>query len=265
VPLVAKEKPPLSALSLAAKASFRAGHHEQALALAGRALARDPNDLTNRQIRARSLGTLGRVDECLAELDLILSVDPAATTVRLDRGRIRVTQSDFAGALKDFDDALARKPGDIEAHAERAGIITLSAPPGSPRAYAYSLEARRLGPKSDRKLVRDADRVRDQIEHPGDGDVKEFHHPLLAAREAALLRLPEEREDALEAYRAALAESATESRDADDPVIKKWTETLLGRLAKKLGLADNAREHFERVLRYDAGDPEARTMLGLSR
>ncbi|MFM8718500.1 MAG: tetratricopeptide repeat protein, partial [Chthoniobacterales bacterium] len=65
-----------------------------------------PSDTLTRERLAFALNALGRQDEALAELDKVVSDNPASLAAYREHGRILLEKGDYAGALQKFEKAL---------------------------------------------------------------------------------------------------------------------------------------------------------------
>jgi len=85
---------------------FAYGHLEDAVSSAQRLLVLQPSDTLTRERLAFALNALGRQDEALAELDKVVSDNPASLAAYREHGRILLEKGDYAGALQKFEKAL---------------------------------------------------------------------------------------------------------------------------------------------------------------
>ncbi|MFM8684476.1 MAG: tetratricopeptide repeat protein, partial [Chthoniobacterales bacterium] len=85
---------------------FAYGHLEDAVSSAHRLLILQPSDTLTRERLAFALNALGRQDESLAELDKVVSDNPASLAAYREHGRILLEKGDYAGALQKFEKAL---------------------------------------------------------------------------------------------------------------------------------------------------------------
>jgi tetratricopeptide (TPR) repeat protein len=85
---------------------FAYGHLEDAVSSAQRLLILQPSDTLTRERLAFALNALGRQDEALAELEKVVSDNPASLAAYREHGRILLERGDYAGALQKFEKAL---------------------------------------------------------------------------------------------------------------------------------------------------------------
>ena len=92
--------------------AYRAGHTEDALALAERALALAPDDLAGGVVRVRSLVRLGRAGDARAAGDRLVAAHPDAPAAQGALGEARMASGDPAGAIAPLELASDHAPDD---------------------------------------------------------------------------------------------------------------------------------------------------------
>ena len=91
---------------------FAADHLEDAVSCARRLLVLQPSDTPSREKLALALASLGREDEAIAELQTVVSDNPASLLAYRAHGELLLRRDDFDGALEKFEKALLLNDGD---------------------------------------------------------------------------------------------------------------------------------------------------------
>ncbi len=94
----------------AAAEALAAGDHKGALEQVNAVLAKTPDDLSARVLRAKIHTARQEYAEALADLEGAVAAAPEQPALYDLRGDARFRVGDFAGALADFDEFLARRP-----------------------------------------------------------------------------------------------------------------------------------------------------------
>lgn len=95
-----------------AQAALSRGDHQTAADISDSILRREPNSEMAMRIRLDALSRAGRKREALAQADQLIAAGHAGSWVHAQRGFARREAGDLAGAVSDFDAALAR--GDLD-------------------------------------------------------------------------------------------------------------------------------------------------------
>lgn len=99
-----------------AAAALERGQAEEALSLAGKAVARDPKSATAYYVRGLAQGALQRHAEAVADFDHSLVLDPKAAEAYNRRGSEYFKLGQIAKSIADFDKFLELRPGETPGH-----------------------------------------------------------------------------------------------------------------------------------------------------
>ncbi len=230
-------------------------------------VARAPNHPRPHNALGFALLQSGRVPEAIAEFDEAIRLDPSYAGAWANRGVARLKQGDAQSAVEQMEKALALSPyefdaelyyylgsalfetGKHESARERFGQALQMRPvyPEAMCSLGNSLRALGRLPEAEvalRAALRDAP-----------------NYAVAWANMGVVLSELNRLDDAAGAYERALkSQEGSES----DPVFKAQLHVRLGRLQKRLGRPEAARENFAAALKIAPDDPEAREELGMA-
>ena len=106
-------------LLVAAAEAFNAGRRDEALALAGQAIAADAKNLRARALRARMYSRLGRHAEAVGDLDEAIKLNPKAAELYNERGAEQFKAGKIEASIADFDKYIALAPDKERGHWQR--------------------------------------------------------------------------------------------------------------------------------------------------
>jgi len=102
-----------SAYDLLANLLLYQGEYERALAQADRAIAINPNDAFNSNVRGSILIYAGRPSEAISWLEVSLRLDAASAPAALGLGMAKYFLAQYADGIEALDRSLARDPGRV--------------------------------------------------------------------------------------------------------------------------------------------------------
>ncbi len=102
-----------------ARDAWSTGKPDEALDLAGRAIAADPQDARGPYFRGVLRNALGRYADAVADFDRCLKLDPKLADAYDLRGSAQFKSGKFAEAVADFDRFLALRPKEAPGHWRR--------------------------------------------------------------------------------------------------------------------------------------------------
>jgi serine/threonine protein kinase/Tfp pilus assembly protein PilF len=114
-----------------AKLLAREDHDEAALAACESALRAIPDHAPAHELRLELLRKLKRYGELIKSCDVLLAKGKTSADLYEQRGLARQDQRDYAGAIEDFTQAIARRPGSAALLARRGELYLMADAPRS--------------------------------------------------------------------------------------------------------------------------------------
>jgi len=113
----------VQALHLLGVVAAQTGHHQWAVDLISRAIARHPGDATFHNNRGNSLIELGRIEEALGSFDRAIALNPDYAEAYYNRGDALHRLGRLEEALSSYDATVARAPDFSHAHNNRGNVL----------------------------------------------------------------------------------------------------------------------------------------------
>ena len=209
----------------AAFAAWQAGRGDEAEALAGAALARDPRDAGAHYVRGLVAADRGALDRARSAFEAAVSLAPDKAGLRIALGNLALGQGDDAAAERAFRGALALAPGSRAARVNLGTVLkrrgrleeavqwfrsALALHRGFPRRDGAGAEAPVLDPVQE-ATFRTASRAK--LEH----DLEQLDHLLARGRAApALAEARDGLRRVLAGFGGAQAPTAPRALDAEE-------------------------------------------------